>query len=65
MIKTIFKIEKVRAVWFFLFTFLLTGINLSAQELKLQYDQPRRHYRWEIPGLVLWCMGYRTERRFS
>jgi len=49
MIKTIFKIEKVRAVWFFLFTFLLTGINLSAQELKLQYDQPAKVWEEALP----------------
>lgn len=49
MIKTIFKIDKVRAVWFFLFTFLFTGINISAQDLKLQYDKPAKVWEEALP----------------
>lgn len=44
MIKT-----KKRAICYLLFTFTLTGINLSAQDLKLRYDQPAKVWEEAIP----------------
>ncbi len=44
MIKT-----KKRAIWYLLITFTLTGVNLSAQDLKLRYDQPAKVWEEAIP----------------